>query len=176
MMRALSRRLTPTRRAGGHRFASAESSGPPGFTLVEVFVALAVLLMAILAYIIAMTQSLRILRETRLATLAKTAADAEMERRMNQGFTYVQGQVFPQTFTGSLPAELLDAYPAATAATTVCQNFDVSADACNAGNGAVKKITVSVALDPTRTWRIGSLLTNWTALLAGAATSYYPPG
>jgi Tfp pilus assembly protein PilV len=147
-----------------------------GFTILEVFLALAVLLVAILAYIVAMTQSLRTLRETRLATLAKAAADAEMERRMNQSFAFIESQPFPSVFTGDLPAELLEAYPAASGTTNVCQNFDVAGDSCGAGNGAVKKVTVTVDLDGTRTWRIASLLTDWTALLAGAASSYYPPG
>ena len=124
-----------------------------GFTLVEVVVSIMFLAISVATILFTITQALQHIRQNNLGLLAKTAASQEMEALRNQTFATIG----PASFTASLPPDLQTV--GAVGLVTVC-DYDPGTSACGASDQWIKKVTVTVSVDPSRTWRIVSLFSN----------------
>ena len=145
--------------------------GARGFTFLEVMLALLLLSGAVFVVAWSITDGLRGIQATKAGLLAKTAAISEHERLREASFS----SVVNRDFTADLPEELRQAAPAVTAKTDVCF-YDPATGRCGGTETNIKQITVRVALDPAREYRMVGILTNWTSRLAVVGLDAYVPG
>ena len=122
-----------------------------GFTLTEVLLASALGLITLVGILTAALQALGGIRQVRMGLEAKTAAERQMERLRNQTFNAIAAMPpatpFPDT-DGNGVADGLENLPGA-AGTIYVDEFLASED--------FRRVTVTVALDASRSWRLVSL-------------------
>jgi type II secretory pathway pseudopilin PulG len=144
-----------------------------GLTLLEVLLAVLILALAVFSLTFNLTHLLVGIRQNKQGLLAKAAAEREMERRSGQSLSKISALCPSTTFTPT--ADGISAIPGATGQILVCDYNPTDGSCSGCGASRIKKVTVKVNLGSQRVYRLTSLLTDWTAGLASATNSYYPP-
>ncbi|MBI4003598.1 MAG: prepilin-type N-terminal cleavage/methylation domain-containing protein [Candidatus Omnitrophica bacterium] len=148
---------------------------PRGLTLLECLISILVLAVAVFTFVSNLTHLVVLIRQNKMALLAKTAVQREMERRESQGFFTISALCLSNPNAFAPTADGISPIPGATGQILVCDYDPATGNCSGCGTSAIKKLTVTVSLGPSRVYRLTSLFSDWTAGLASATNSYYPP-
>ncbi len=123
-----------------------------GFTLVEALVATLTVAIVAGAVLTAVIQGRNAIQGNRLALLAKTALSQQMEMLRNRPFSQIAALSPTNVFAPG--------FPEGTGVICVC-NYNPSTRTCDAnGDPNLKRVTITVSIDPSRTWRLVNLFSN----------------